>query len=249
MLRLRTLLALPFVGLILLPSLLIGAVSLYTGVRAADHLSRQLVTDISSRIERLTVYQLQEASMLLSTAFPSLRQPDPTVLRAQADIEVLAERLFATLLSSRTASYIYFARSDGAFVGVDRSNPSPDAPAIQRVQRDPTRPRTVYALDPSGQRLRLIETESRLFRAPERPWFVAALDRGRLSWTPVYRSFASGQMVTTASLPVRDGEGHLLGIAAADIVLSELSDFMRGLRVSANGVAFIVDGTGRLVAQ
>lgn len=248
-LRLRTLLTLPFVGLVLLPSLLIGGVALYTGVQAADHLSRQLVTDISQRVERIAVYQLQEASLLLSSAFPSLRRPDSKLIEAQSDIEALADRIFATLVASRSASYIYFARGDGAFVGVDRSNPPADAPAIQRVQRDPARPRTVYALDPTGQRLRRIEIETRLFRAPERPWFTAALDRGRLTWTPVYRSFASGQMVTTASLPVRDGQGHLLGIAAADIVLAELSDFMRGLRVSANGVAFIVDGAGRLVAQ
>lgn len=249
MLRLRTLLTLPFVGLVLLPSLLIGGVALYTGVQAADHLSRQLVTDISQRVERIAVYQLQEASLLLSSAFPSLRRPDSKLIEAQTDIEALADRIFATLVASRSASYIYFARGDGAFVGVDRSNPPADAPAFQRVQRDPARPRTVYALDAMGQRLRQIETETRLFRAPERPWFTAALDRGRLTWTPVYRSFASGQMVTTASLPVRDGQGHLLGIAAADIVLAELSDFMRGLRVSENGVAFIVDGAGRLVAQ
>lgn len=248
-LRLRTLLTVPFVGLVLVPSLLIGGVALYTGVQAADHLSRQLVTDISQRVERIAVYQLQEASLLLASAFPSLRRPDSKLIEAQTDIEALADRIFATLVASRSASYIYFARADGAFVGVDRSNPPADAPAIQRVQRDPARPRAVYALDPTGQRLRQIETETRLFRAPERPWFTAALDRGRLTWTPVYRSFASGQMVTTASLPVRDGQGHLLGIAAADIVLVELSDFMRGLRVSENGVAFIVDGAGRLVAQ
>ncbi len=248
-LRLRTLLTLPFVGLVLLPSLLIGGVALFTGVRAADHLSRQLVTDISQRVERIAVHQLQEASLLLASAFPSLRRPDSKLIEAQTDIEALADRIFATLVASRSASYVYFARADGAFIGVDRSNPPEDAPAIQRVQRDPARPRAVYALDPTGQRLRQIETETRLFRAPDWPWFTAALDRGRLTWTPVYRSFASGQMVTTASLPVRDGQGHLLGIAAADIVLAELSDFMRGLRVSENGVAFIVDGAGRLVAQ
>ena len=248
-LRLRTLLTLPFVALVLVPSLVIGGVSLYTGVQAADHLSRQLVTDISQRIERIAVYQLNEAAVLLSSAFLSTRIPDAGVVAAQRDIEVLSERLFALLTTSRTASYVYFARADGAFVGVDRGTVVGNAPAVLRVQADPSRPRTVYTLDATGARIRAVEIESRVFRAPERPWFIAALDRGRLTWTPVYRSFASGQMVSTASLPIRDREGRLLGIAAADVVLSELSGFMSRLRVSDSGIAFIVDGAGRLVAQ
>ncbi len=64
----------------------------------------------------------------------------------------------------------------------------------------------------------------------------------------MYESFASKQWVTTASIPVTTAEGRLLGVAAADVVLQELSSFMSKLRVSATGVAFIVDGTGTLVA-
>ncbi|MCX8099405.1 MAG: response regulator [Casimicrobiaceae bacterium] len=248
-LRLRTLLTVPFVLLVLLPSLLIGGMSLYTGVRAADHLSRQLVTDISQRIERTAVYQLQESALLLAAAFPSPRRPELTIAAAQSDIEALADRIFTALTASRSASYLYFARSDGAFVGVDRSEPLADAPAVLRLQRDPERPRAVYALDARGQRLREVETETRIFRARERPWFQSALASGRLTWTPVHRSLPSDELVITASLPVRDGEGRLLGVAAADIVLAELSEFMRRLKVSDHGVAYIVDGAGRLVAQ
>ncbi len=147
MLKLRTLLTVPFVMLVLLPSLTIGGFSLYTGLRAVDHLSRQLITDISQRIERAAVNQLEEAAIILSAAFPSLTEPDATILAAQRDIEALEERLFALTQRSRTASYIYFARADGAFIGIDRSIAGLPSAALLRLQVDPSKPRSLYQIN------------------------------------------------------------------------------------------------------
>ena len=64
----------------------------------------------------------------------------------------------------------------------------------------------------------------------------------------MYVSFASGALVTTAAQPVHTATGSLFGVLAADVELAELSTFMKGVNVSANGVAFIVDRDGFLVA-
>lgn len=86
------------------------------------------------------------------------------------------------------------------------------------------------------------------FEARERPWYKLAKSAQRLVWAPVYVSFASGALVTTVAQPVVTATGSLFGVLAADVELSELSDFMKGVSVSTNGVAFIVDREGMLVA-
>ncbi|MGL5002519.1 MAG: ATP-binding protein, partial [Casimicrobium sp.] len=83
----------------------------------------------------------------------------------------------------------------------------------------------------------------------DRPWYTQAKAANRLTWTPVYVSFASNALVTTASQPVVTREAKLLGVLAADVELSELSAFMKNVSVSENGVAFIVDRDGLLVAS
>ena len=60
-----------------------------------------------------------------------------------------------------------------------------------------------------GDRTRLIETESRVYDARSRVWYQLAKAAQRLTWTPVYVSFASGALVTTAAQPVVSPSGTL----------------------------------------
>jgi signal transduction histidine kinase/DNA-binding NarL/FixJ family response regulator len=248
-LRLRRLLTLPFVALVLIPAMIIAATSLYSGLKAVDLLSRQLIDNISSRVEQAAVHQLDEASITLRAA-----QPDPAnsvdgAIGAFTNFESIEKRLFELTAQARTTSYLFFGGADGSFVGVDRSRPGAQTAATVRLQLEPNRPRKIYSARAPLDRTRLIETESRIFDARDRVWFYTAKDAQRVSWTPIYVSFATGELVTTASQPVMTQSGKFLGVLAADVVLSELSAFMKTVSVSPNGVAYIVDGQGFLVAS
>jgi len=247
-LRLRTLLTVPFVLLILVPALIIAGTSLYTGLQAVDVLSRQLMDDISARVGQAAVHQLEEAAVALRATFPNVEDNHNASLELFADDERLERKLFELTGGTRTTGYVYFGRENGSFVGVDRGHPGGRAAAIVRLQEAGGKPRTIYSSRNPGDRTRQIEIENRVYDARSRPWYQLAKAAQRLTWTPVYVSFASGALVTTAAQPVSSATGSLFGVLAADVELSELSAFMKNVNVSANGVAFIIDRDGMLVA-
>ncbi len=248
-LRLRRLLTLPFVALVLIPAMIIAVSSLYSGLKAVDLLSRQLIDNISLRVEQAAVHQLDEASITLRAAHPDPANSVDGALGSFANLETIEKRLFELTAQARTTSYLFFGAADGRFVGVDRSRLGAKSAATVRLQLEPNMPRKIYSARAPLDRTRLIETESRVFDARDRVWFYTARDAQKVSWTPIYVSFASGELVTTASQSVTTQGGKFLGVIAADVVLSELSAFMKTIAVSPNGVAYIVDGQGYLVAS
>ena len=248
-LRLRTLLTVPFVLLIVAPALIIAGSSLYTGLQAVDVLSRQLMDDISARVGQAAVHQLEEAAVTLLATFPNGEDNHNASIELFADSERLERKLFELTAATRTMAYLYFGREDGGFVGVDRGRPGARAAATVRLQEGGGAPRKIYTSRGPGDRTRLLETEVRVYDARDRVWYKLAKTAQRLTWTPIYVSFASGALVTTAAQPVTSASGSLFGVLAADVELSELSAFMKSVAVSANGVAFIVDRDGLLVAS
>ncbi len=65
-----------------------------------------------------------------------------------------------------------------------------------------------------------------------RPWFTAPMQTGGLTVSDVYVSSATGANCITVSTPVRDGQGKILGVLAADASLSQV-----GIRQTGTGRA------------
>jgi signal transduction histidine kinase/CheY-like chemotaxis protein len=247
--RLRTLLTVPFTALILLPALIIALTSLYTGLKAVDSLSERVITDVSSRVEQAAVHQLEEASITLRSLMPELSDSFDGSIELFTDRKLLERKLFEITAATRTTGYFYFGGEDGSFLGVDRGRPGARAAATVRLGEREGQPRKIYSARTPEDRSRLLEVETRLYDPRTRPWYLKAKANKQLTWTPVYVSFASGSLVTTAAEPVATRDGRMLGVLAADVELAELSAFMKTVSVSENGVAFIVDHEGYLVAS
>jgi diguanylate cyclase len=247
--RLKTLLTVPFVALILMPALVIALSSLYTGLKAVDSLSSRVITDVSSRAELAAIHQLEEATVMLRSTVPD---PENSLGSSEflfRDSTLLEKKLFEMSAATRTTGYFFYGATDGTFIGVDRGRPGAKAAATVRLRGPEKLPRRIYSARAPGDRSRLLEVESRIYDARERPWFVQALKANQLTWTPIYVSFATGALVTTVSQPVVSAGGTTMGVLAADVELSELSAFMKTMSVSETGVAFIVDSEGYLVAS
>ena len=173
-LHLRTLLTVPFVLLIVLPAVIIAGTLLYTGLRAVDVLSRQLMDDISARVGQAAVHQLEEAAVTLRSTFPAADDNFNASIDLFTDDERLERKLFELTAEARTTSYLYFGRENGSFVGVDRGRPGARAAATVRLQQVGGVPRTIYSSRQPGDRTRLIETENRVYDARERIWYRLA---------------------------------------------------------------------------
>jgi sigma-B regulation protein RsbU (phosphoserine phosphatase) len=55
-----------------------------------------------------------------------------------------------------------------------------------------------------------------------RPWYILARERGELAWSTPYIDASTRQVIMTASMPIRHSDGSFAGVAAIDVLLSEV---------------------------
>jgi sigma-B regulation protein RsbU (phosphoserine phosphatase) len=55
-----------------------------------------------------------------------------------------------------------------------------------------------------------------------RPWYILAKERGELAWSTPYIDATTRQLIMTASIPIRHSDGSFAGVAAIDVLLSEV---------------------------
>ncbi|MEN9481111.1 MAG: hypothetical protein RLZZ298_2506, partial [Pseudomonadota bacterium] len=112
----------------------------------------------------------------------------------------------------------------------------------------------IYRVDDAARATTLVAKANSDFDARTRPWFKAAISAGRMAWYPTYRyviNDAEGAYDTLGigmSAPLYGPQGELIGVTTADVALSQLSGFLRELGTNANGVAFIAEADGKLLA-
>ncbi len=82
-----------------------------------------------------------------------------------------------------------------------------------------------------------------------RPWFAAALQSGEIVWTPPYSFLDSRTRGVTAAQAVRNKEGRVVAVLAADLVLEELGQFLATLRIGRNGGAFLLLDDGSFLVD
>jgi diguanylate cyclase (GGDEF)-like protein/hemerythrin-like metal-binding protein len=92
------------------------------------------------------------------------------------------------------------------------------------------------------------------FDARTRPWYVYTKEVQKMGWYPVYKynvQDKSGNFTTLGmgvASPLWGKDGQFLGVTTADLALSQLGDFLAEITGPHDGVAFIADQNGDLLA-
>ena len=60
------------------------------------------------------------------------------------------------------------------------------------------------------------------YNPQDRPWYTFAKKRGTLAWTRPYIDATTRQVIMSVSMPVRHADGSFAGVAAIDLLLSEI---------------------------
>ncbi|HEY8606526.1 MAG TPA: diguanylate cyclase [Noviherbaspirillum sp.] len=240
---LRRQLVLPYVLLVIFVSTAIGWVSYQAGEEAVDTLSRRILADTVQRISASTEEHLSRALVALHSIDPdpaTLPEPQPF----SDDLSRLESRFWvASGLFMDINNYVYFGGADGRFIGVNRVSKD----LVELYRRDPgAARRSVYASNQPGQRQSLLRRDD--YDPRERPWYTIAAAQARPVWSPVYNDFTSKEPTITLAKAVRRADQSLAGVVATDVTLKVLTEFLRTLSVSDNGVAFVIDGDGYMVA-
>ncbi|MEP7156678.1 MAG: GGDEF domain-containing protein [Betaproteobacteria bacterium] len=241
---LRQVLTIPYVLLTLAVAGIIGGLSYVAGGQAVSGVSEELLRDMASRISQAVDRHLVGSRVVLDAVFPD-GMIAPKALDAEKDN--LRDRMWiAASLNPDPNNYVYYGNREGRFAGVVRN---PDGSGEWRSGQGADTPRSLARFAGLGAPLQTPTLELRLYNPRERPWYKRAVEAGKPAWSPVYVDNRTGELVATRAKPVRDAKGEIEGVAATDVSLKALNDFVRALRVSENGVAFVAERNGDLIAS
>jgi diguanylate cyclase len=244
---LQRVLVIPFVMLVLSLAGVIYWASNRSGESAAQEFSEKVLLGMVERVNQATDRHLLGARVALGAVAPDpvVSPADHTVtsLPFPDDLEALEERMWvATSFFPAVNNYVYYGGADGRFVGIMRR---PDRIEL-RLRPAGAAQRQVYSVAAPQRRLGTVRADD--YDARTRPWFKNAVERGTESWSAVYTDFTTLEPTFTLTRPVYRSDKSLLGVAATDMALTQLTEFFHSLSVSKNGIAFVVERSGAVIA-
>jgi hypothetical protein len=106
-----------------------------------------------------------------------------------------------------------------------------------------------YATDSRGNRTKMIAVYDDYDHRTE-AWYIDAVQAGKPVWSQVYLWDSTPEYVAiAASRPIYDDSNKLIGAISVDLLLSNISDFLRKLETSPSGKTFIVERNGSIIAS
>lgn len=240
---LRQMLIAPYVALVVLAAAVIGILSYNAGSDAVETLSDYVLNETVNRIAQAVDKHISGSEAVLETAFPT---DVPAPVSVKADIDTLRTRFWlATSVHRDPNNYVYYGDRNGQFIGLWRFS---ESEAELRLRTEADSPRSIYRYARIRGVLQNPVKEDRIFDPRERPWYKAGQGASKHTWTAIYIDFKTLQLVGTRARRVNNAGGEFEGVVATDLSLNHLNDFLKGLKLSANGFAFIVEPDGNLVA-
>ena len=245
-LQLRSLklrLLLPYAMLIVLLTVVIGVITYWAGARAVTNLSDQMLQEMAARMRQSIQHHVDGSAAVLEGAFPTGMAASPDM---HSDWQGIRSRLWAaTTLHPRTNDYVYYGNVAGQGVGLKRLK---DGTAELRVRPQDAEHRRYYHLKHIDGEPEYVRTETNMFDPRERPWFQLASRTDRHTWTSVYIDFSLKDLVLTRARRVLNAQGQFEGVVATDVSLSALNDVIDEMGNSVQGLAFVIEADGQLVA-
>ncbi len=234
-------LVLPFVIQVAVAIAVTGWLSLSYGQTAVNKTAKQLRTDASDRISRSLDNYLKVPHQVneINIAAISLG-----ILKLD-NFDTLG-KYFWQQMQTHSVSYNNFGAINGDFIGVERLD---DGKFIIHERSKRTNGKQFdYSTDRKGNRLKLIQTLK--FVNPLEAWYRDAVIAKKPIWSQIYAWDDKPEVLSiSASYPIYDTKSNLVGVIGTDYVLTQFSDYLKSLRISESGKAFIIERSGLLIAS
>ncbi len=241
-LPLRLILIVPFVIQISAAVGLVGYLSFRNGQQAVNDLANQLMGKISNLVELHLDTYLATPHQIVQINIDAVK----TGLLDLRDYE-RSGHFFWKQMQVFDVSYISYALSTGEFAGAGRWLEG------QGVTINEMSPKTngkdyAYATDSQGNRTKVVKVEN--YEPLTDEWYTQTVQAGKQIWSQVYTwNDYIGYIAISANRPIYDDTNKLVGVISVDLLLSNISDFLRNLKVSPSGKIFIVERDGLLIAN
>jgi phosphoserine phosphatase RsbU/P len=243
--RIRTAFVIPIILLIAIAIGTVGYISFLNARIAVDDLSLQLRRELTDR----TIRQMQsyiDNTFTINTINVSsfqLGQIEPSDDRSH-------KQFFHQVKLLPFISAVYCGReSDGGFLSLGKIRKNKPL-LVSTVNPKQSPLREYFMLDQDGQKGELVERLDKIYDPRVRPWYKKAKTVGKPVWSDIYIDFNTALPTISASSPAFATDGKFIGVCSVDLFLpKEFSQFLRTLKIGRNGVAFVTDQQGVMVAS
>ena len=240
---LRVILVVPFVIQIVGAVGLVGYLSFRNGQQGINDVSTQLGREVSARIQQHLHNYLATPVLINQINADAIRLGQLNV----KNLRQLEQHFFWQAQRFPSVGYIYFGSNRGEFIGVERLD---DGTLQIQVSDKTTRGEGHrYITNAQGERTKLLKITSRNYDSRKRPWYKNAVQTGKFTWSEIYPFFSVPQLTISASQPIYTKNDGIDGVIATDLVVSQVSEFLRTLKIGKTGQTFILERSGMLVAS
>ncbi len=241
-LPLHLVLVVPFVLQISAAVGLVGYLSFKNGQHAVNDLANQLMSKVSNLVDQhLDTYLAtpQQINQINADAI-KLGLLNPQDFRG-------IQHYFWKQIQVFHVGYISLVLSTGEYAGAGYY-PDLSHVTLDQVFSNAKGKGYTYATDSQGNRTKLIQIDDYNPRAEDS--YQAPVKAGKPVWSKVFQWDSYRDVLSiSAGYPLYNQTKTLLGALAVDLRLSQISDFLRQLKISPSGKIFIVEPNGLLVAS
>ena len=229
-------------GLTVLAAGIVGMLSYRGGRQAVDEAVGQFSAEIGNRIG-MSIGDFLASSRRIAEADAAAIARGVPDSRDQAE---LARYFWDQLQLFGMVNSIYFGNGAGGLANAGREGENGSQYAIFTDGFAAGRFRK-FATDSSGRPGALVSSLPD-FDSRKRAWYQNAVLAGGTVWSSPYVLFTGQDLAISASRPVSDGDGRLLGVVSVDVFLSHLGSRLAHLEVGKTGQSFIMERSGLLIA-
>jgi signal transduction histidine kinase/CheY-like chemotaxis protein len=235
-------LVIPFVLQIFAAVGITGYLSFRNGQKAVSNLATQLQKEVSDRV---TLHLDNYLATPTQVNQLNLNAYQEKVLNL-ADIDKLQHYFYQQMRIFKDLSYINFGSKSGNFVGIGREDNG--SLYLELITSNNPNQYNRYSLDTKGNKNKFITTEKYNFQQDE--WYTNAITAGKPIWSEIYQWDDSTKITSiSSSYPAYNRQGKFIGVIGVDLILSQISQFLRELKISTSSKVFILERDGLLVAS
>nr|MEC4580422.1 adenylate/guanylate cyclase domain-containing protein [Candidatus Parabeggiatoa sp.] len=248
---LRVVLIVPFMLQIITVVGLVGYLSFSNGQKSINLVATELRNEITGRIEQHLFNYLKTAHLINQVNADLLRLGMLKI----TDPSTLEHHFWQQLQLFDSIGYISFANEQGRFIGAERREDH--SVAIGEKKQDQFYFYTEdseYLANSQGYRKDLTNT-IKDYDPRTRNWYTKTKSAQNPIWSDIYPLLDAADLslsvtqTVSANQPYYDKKSSFQGILGTDIYLSQLTEFLAGLRIGYTGETFIIERSGLIVAS
>ena len=243
---LRFVLVIPFVVQIFAAVGLTGYLSLRNGQKAVNDLAIRLRKEVSARIAQHLNSYMQYPQKVVKVNSDAINM---SLLNLE-DREELGE-FFWKQVEPFNVGYVIFGFKTGEYIAAGRflDNSSVTIDEISPQIHNGSTHLYTWETDNEGRRTK-VAADNGEFNLHKEGWYQEAVKQGKTVWSPVYNwEVEPFHLSIATSHPIYNQNKSLVGVIAAEQRLSQISEFLRELKVSESGKTFVIERNGLLIAS